>query len=154
MYKLCGYAYNRIKAVINETMNIFPRYPPTSGSFVSQRRINKLKPKVIQILITKQDTIHRAFQKLATRYERPPVIKLNLELAISKVENARVTGTSDSLHGESDDYRMWIPKNKCNDALLMGTMLHEALHYICTFNGKDICSKDEHYVMALLGDDC
>ena len=41
-----------------------------------------------------------------------------------------------------------------NDTYLLGTMLHESLHYICTFNGKDICSKDEHYVMSLLGDDC
>ena len=135
-------------------MSIFPIYPPTSGPFVSQRRINKLKPKVIHILKTKQDVIFRAFKKLAARYERPPVIKLHIDLAISKVENARVTSSSDTLHGESDDYRMWIPKNKCNDTLLLGTILHEALHYICTFNGKDICSKDEHYVMALLGDDC
>ena len=34
----------------------------------------------------------------------------------------------------------------------MGTILHEALHYLCTFNGKDICEKDEHYVMELLGE--
>tara|TARA_B110000008_G_C16952550_1_gene556880 strand:+ start:1185 stop:1592 length:408 start_codon:yes stop_codon:yes gene_type:complete len=135
-------------------MNIFPTYPNTSGSYVSQRRINKLKPKVIEILENKQAIILKAFQQLSARYSRPPVIQLHVEEAIQKVMNARVTGESGEMHGESDDYRIWIPKNKANDTLLFGTLLHESLHYICTFNGKDICSKDEHYVMRLLGDDC
>ena len=91
---------------------------------------------------------------MAARYEKSPVIRLNIDAAIDKVQNARVSGESDAMHGESDDCRLWIPKNKVNDTLLLGTLLHEALHYICTFNGKDICAKDEHYVMRLLGDDC
>lgn len=135
-------------------MNIFPTYPSTSGSYVSQRRINKLKPIVINILQTKQTQIFQAFKKLASRYTKMPKIELHIEEAIEKVRNARVTSGSDDMHGESDDYRIWIPKNKTNDTVLLGTLLHEALHYICTFNGKDICTKDEHYVMALLGDDC
>jgi len=135
-------------------MNIFPEYPETSGPYVSQRRINKLKPKVIHILQTKKAAILKGFQKLATRYDKRVVIQLHMDEAIEKVQHARVTYESDSMHGESDDYRIWIPKNKTNDAHLLGTLLHEALHYICTFNGKDICAKDEHYVMRLLGDDC
>jgi len=135
-------------------MSIFPEYPQTSGSYVSQRRINKQKPIVIRILETKQVQISNAFKKLAARYSKAPIIELHTDAAIEKVRNARVTASSDEMHGESDDHRIWIPKNKTNDTVLMGTLLHEALHYICTFNGKDICAKDEHYVMALLGDDC
>lgn len=135
-------------------MIIFPTYPKTSGSYVSQRRINKLKPIVIDILKTKQSQILSAFRKLASRYSKMPKIELHIEEAIEKVKNARVTAGSEDMHGESDDYRIWIPRNKTNDTVLLGTLLHEALHYICTFNGKDICAKDEHYVMALLGDDC
>ena len=95
-----------------------------------------------------------AFKQLAKRYSRPPKIKLHIDQAIEKVRNAVVTHDSEELHGLSDDRRMWIPSAKCNDTYLMGTMLHESLHYIATFDGKDICEKDEHYVMALLGDDC
>lgn len=135
-------------------MNIFPKYPNTSGSHVSQRRINKQKDVVIHILKTKQTQIMLAFKKLAKRYSKTPKIELNIEQAIEKVRNARVIYDSEDLHGESDDYRMWIPAAKMNDTYLMGTMLHEALHYIATFDGQDICEKDEHYVMALLGDDC
>lgn len=135
-------------------MNVFPKYPPTSGSHVSQRRINKQKEVVVHILRTKQPQIRKAFEQLAKRYSKPPKIELHIEQAIEKVYAARVTYDSEDLHGESYDYRMWIPAAKMNDTYLMGTMLHEALHYICTFNGKDICSENEHYVMRLLGDDC
>ena len=135
-------------------MNIFPTYPKTSGSHVSQRRINKQKNAVIHILETKQAQIMAAFKKLAKRYSKTPKIELHIEQAIEKVRNAHVIYDSEDLHGESDDYRMWIPAAKMNDTYLMGTMLHEALHYIATFDGQDICEKDEHYVMALLGDDC
>jgi len=135
-------------------MNIFPTYPHTSGSHVSQRRINKQKDAVVHILETKQPQILSAFKQLAKRHSKTPKIKLHIEQAIEKVRNARVTYDSDDLHGESDDYRMWIPAAKMNDTYLMGTMLHEALHYIATFDGQDICEKDEHYAMALLGDDC
>jgi len=131
---------------------IFPEYPKTSGSYVSQRRINKCKPQVIEILRTKQTQILKAFKKLATRYSRKPRIELHIDEAIERVNNARVIREADGLWGESDDTRIWIPANKTNDTVLMGTILHEALHYLCTFNGKDICEKDEHYVMELLGE--
>jgi hypothetical protein len=135
-------------------MSVFPNYPPTSGSFISQRRINKQKESVINILQTKQSQILAAFKQLAKRHSKQPKIEMHFDQAIEKVRTAKVTYDSDDLHGESDDYRMWIPSAKCNDTYLMGTMLHEALHYIATFDGKDICEKDEHYVMRLLGDDC
>ena len=30
----------------------------------------------------------------------------------------------------------------------------KVLHYFAYINGKEICEKDEHYVMRMLGDDC
>ncbi len=135
-------------------MHIFPEYPHTSGSHVSQRRINKQKDAVIHVLQTRQAVILGAFQQLAKRRSKPPKIELHIADAVEKVRHAKVMHDSDDLHGESDDYRIWIPAAKMNDTYLFGVMLHEALHYLATFDGKDICAKDEHYVMALLGDDC
>lgn len=135
-------------------MKIFPVYPNTSGSHVSQRRINKQKEGVIRVLQTRRADILAAFQQLAKRRSKPPRIELHIDTAVEKVRRAKVTYDSEDLHGESDDYRIWIPAAKMNDTYLFGVMLHEALHYIATFDGKDICAKDEHYVMALLGDDC
>ena len=133
---------------------IFPEYPNTSGSHVSQRRINKLKDEAIGILKKNERAIAMAFKKLASRYSKPPVIDLKLDIAADKIRNAVVSRESDCDWGWSDDEKIWIPSVKMNDTFLLGILLHEALHYCCTFDGKDICSKDEHYVMRLLGEDC
>jgi hypothetical protein len=133
---------------------IFPDYPKTSGSHVSQRRINKLKQEAIDIITKNERSIQLAFQKLASRYTKNIVIDLKLDVAVSKIQNAVVSRESEIDWGYSDDEKIWIPTIKMNDTFLLGILLHESLHYCCTFNGKDICSKDEHYVMRLLGEDC
>ena len=74
---------------------------------------------------TKEPEIRKAFKQLAKRYSKKPKIELHIDLAIQKVKNAQVTHESEYLHGESDNYRMWIPAAKMNDTYLMGTMLHE-----------------------------
>ena len=133
---------------------IFPDYPDTSGSVVSQRRINQVKPRVIHILRNHETDIRKAFETLATRRrKRPPrKIEMHFESAIAKVENAKLCAASEWAHGESDDTCIWIPANKLNDTMLMGTILHESLHYIATFDGKDICTRDEHLAMKWLGE--
>ena len=83
-------------------MNIFPIYPDTSGSFVSQRRINKQKELVIKILKEKQPQILKAFKQLAKKYTNAPKIKLHIDEAIEKVKNTKVikvTSKSDDYHG-------------------------------------------------------
>ena len=136
--------------------NIFPNYPNTSGSYVSQKRINKVKNIVINILVEEEEKILNAFKTLAKKkYKNKKIkIELNLNLALNKVNNTFISKFNDDLHGESDDNKIWISRNKLNDQELVGTILHESLHYICTFNSNDICSKDEHYVMNILGDNC
>ena len=79
---------------------------------------------------------------------------LKLEVAVHKIKNAVVCPGSDEDWGFSDEEKIWISTIKMNDTFLLGILLHESLHYCCTFNGKDICSKDEHYVMRLLGEKC
>jgi hypothetical protein len=133
---------------------IFPNYPETSGSYVSQRRINKLKSKAIDIIIKNKTSIHLAFKKLASRHSKNINIHLDLDIAVSKIKNAVISRESETDWGYSDDEKIWVPVIKMNDIFLLGILLHESLHYCCTFNGKDICSKDEHYVMRLLGEDC
>ena len=70
---------------------IFPDYPKTSGSHVSQRRINKLKQEAIDIITKNERSIQLAFQKLASRYTKNIVIDLKLDIAISKIQNAVVS---------------------------------------------------------------
>lgn len=134
--------------------SIFPIYPNTSGSFASQRRINKLKPVAIAILTQEHLKIESAFKTLSKSRDHNVIVDLHLEWAIEKIKNARMSSEDSDLHGESDGETIWISKNKINDSELLGVLLHESLHYCCTFNGHDICTKDEHRVMRMLGDDC
>lgn len=134
--------------------NIFPCYPKTSGSFASQRRINKLKPIAGGIIRENAATIENAFKTLAKSRGKHIKVEMHLDWSIMKIQNATMSKEDSSLHGISDDTTIWISKNKINDAELLGVLLHESLHYCCTFNGNDICEKDEHRAMRMLGDDC
>lgn len=133
---------------------VFPNYPNTSGSHVSQRRVNRLKPIALAVLQDREKTVFKAFQAFARRRhsDRPPKVRFDLETALRRVEGAAVC--PEGVYGECDEARVWVAREKMNDAYLLGTLLHEALHYAVTFNGKFVCEDDEHAVFRALGDDC
>ena len=58
----------------------------------------------------------------------------------------------EGIYGESDGVQIWISSVKMSNEALIGTILHESLHNICTINDKDICEKDEHAIMVSLGE--
>ena len=134
--------------------NIFPVYPPTSGSRVSQRRINRLKDLACMILRDEERKIFKAFKQVSKKRGQNVRVDLDVDLAVKKVLNARVSPTSETMHGESDEQTIWVAQNKVNDSVLLGVLLHEALHYAATFDDREICTDDEHRVIRILGDDC
>ena len=135
--------------------NIFPEYDDTSGPLVSQRRINRLKILLIALVTEEKHRILRAFTTFAKkRYDKPVAVRMDLKATIDRIHSTFVC-KSDSAYGESDDKKIWIAGNeKMSSAYLLGTMLHESLHYMCTFNDKWISESDEHAVMRSLGEDC
>ena len=140
--------------VLWKNNQVFPDYKFKSGSHVSQKRINKAMKVVKKILEEEENKIKKAFRELANRkYKNKKItIKYDFKSSIERVVNARVNKESDIVDGESDYEQIWINSNKLSDDELIGVLLHESLHYLATFNGKDICEKDEHYVMGLLGE--
>lgn len=140
--------------VIWKDGNIFPDYTFNSGSHVSQKRINKAIKVVVKILEDEENKIKRAFKELANKKYKGKKINIDFDFksSINRVKNAKVNKESDFVDGESDYEQIWINSNKMSDDLLIGVLLHESLHYLTTFNNKDICEKDEHYVMGLLGE--
>jgi len=133
---------------------IFPDYRNVSGPYVSQKRINKAKRIVIQLLRDEERNIIRAFTIFAKRrYRKQQVfVEVDIEAAIYMVENAILHNKDEDMYGESDGECMWISAIKMSGELLIGTMIHEALHNIGTFNGNDICECDEHAIMTILGE--
>jgi hypothetical protein len=140
--------------VIWKDNKIFPDYTFNSGSYVSQKRINKAIRVVVKILEDEENKIKKAFKELANKKYKGKKITINFDFksSIERVKNAKVNKESDLVDGESDYYQIWINSNQTSDDLLIGVLLHESLHYLATFNNKDICEKDEHYVMGLLGE--
>ena len=67
---------------------IFPDYKYNSGSYVSQRRINKAIKIVLAILDEEENKILKAFQELNNkRYNGKHNLKVNFKLAKEKVKN-------------------------------------------------------------------
>ena len=134
---------------------VFPEYKYNSGPIVSNKILKRAKEIVIEILTNEKDKIEKAFKSLTKRYKDKYIeITYDYEAAYRRVRSTKLCPASDYCYGESDESGIWICKNKIDYAELVGTILHEALHYFAYFNKKEICEKDEHYVMRILGDDC
>ena len=134
--------------------SLFPDYRNLSGPNVSQRRINRAKVIVKCILEQESQKITKAFEIFAKKkfYKQTPKTKVDMKKAIDMVENTILSTDDDGLYGESDGEQIWISAIKMSNEALVGTILHESLHNICTINGKDICEKDEHAIMNSLGE--
>jgi len=134
---------------------VFPEYKYNSGPVVSNKILKRAKKIAIDILINEKDKIEKAFKLLTKRYKDKYIeITYDYEAAYRRVRSTKLCPANDYCYGESDESGIWICKNKIDYAELVGTILHEALHYFAYFNKKEICEKDEHYVMRILGDDC
>ena len=98
--------------------------------------------------------IIKAFETFAKKkyYNQNPSIVVDLESAISMVENSTLYTDDECLYGYSDGYTVYVSAIKMSNEALVGTILHESLHNIGTINGKDICEKDEHTIMKSLGE--
>jgi len=148
---------NSIKGVYLKwnSNHIFPEYKYNSGPVVSNKILSRAKKIVIDILTHERKKIENAFTFLAKRYKDKSIkITYDYDLAYKRVRSTKLCPANEYCYGESDERGIWICKNKIDYAELVGTILHEALHYFAFFNNKEICEKDEHYVMRILGDDC
>ena len=137
-------------AYVRWSSKIFPSYRDVSGSVVSRKRLNRIKPLVKRILIDDASVIEKEFKK-----RHSGNVKVDFNLALEKVEGARLSSVvkpTEEFYGLTSGRFIWITPMKMSDECLIGTLLHEALHDICTVNGKFMCENDEHIVMRSLGD--
>lgn len=116
--------------------HLFPDYRDVSGSTVSQKRINTAKKIVILILLQEQRKITKCFEDLARKKYRGKkmIVSVDIPSAIRRVQSAKLKRDNDYDYGEADDEGMWITACKLSDEMLVGTILHEALHYIGTLH--------------------
>ena len=137
--------------------NLFPDYRKyMSGPDVSVKRIKRCVKIVKLILDENRNKITKSFTDFARKkyYNKNINIIVDIDSAIEAVNNTILHTDDDELYGESDGITIWISSIKMSDEELIGTILHESLHNICTINNKEMCEKDEHSVMRQLGDNC
>ena len=139
-----------------EAQKVFPNYTYKSGPIVSRKIIKRAVEVVRRILTHERKKIEKAFKTLADiRYGHNKArVTFDYDNAYRRVLATKLCPANEYCYGESDNTGIWICKNKIHYAELVGTILHESLHYFAYFNDKEICEKDDHYVMRMLGDDC
>ena len=90
------------------------------------------------------------------KYRSYPIdsVRVDVERAVERVRRCIVSPhVSADAWGESDDEQVFISAAQLfTDSELLGTMLHEALHYCGTWKGHDIATHIEHMAMRALGD--
>ena len=149
---------NKLKGVCVKWDNnkVFPEYTYTSGPVLSNKTLVRAKKIVIDIMKEERNKIENAFLTLAKKKYKgeKKEIRFDYETAIKRIYSTKLGAENEYCYGESDEKQIWIFKNKIPYDILVGTILHEALHYFAYFNNKEICEKDEHAVMRMLGDDC
>lgn len=137
--------------------NLFPNYRKNmSGPKVSKKRIKRCVKIVELMLDENRNRITKTFYEFAKKkfYNKSVKVEVDIDSAIDAVNNTILHTDDDALYGESDGITIWISSIKMSDEELVGTILHESLHNICTINNKEMCEKDEHAVMRQLGDNC
>ena len=132
---------NKMKGVYLqwEDNNVFPEYKYNSGPIVSSKILRRAKKIVIEILTNERNKIEKGFKLLRRRYKDKYIeITYDYESAYRRVKSTKLCPANEDCHGESDDSGIWICKNKIDYPELVGTILHEALHYFAYFNNKEI----------------
>ena len=139
---------------IKWSKGIFPDYRNLSGPEVSQKRINRAKNIVKLILDQERLKIKKAFHTFAKKkfYNQNVNVNVDINCALNMVDNTTLHTNDEALYGESNGIQIWISSIKMSNETLIGTILHESLHNICTINDKYICEKDEHAIMESLGE--
>ena len=137
---------------------IFPDYRDISGSLVTKKRLKVAIKKVQDVLEQTEPIIHQRFiDYVNKKYNSSHYLFLDMNFAIEKLGSAKISSIikpTDDVYGFTYNRKIWITSMKMSDELLVGTLLHEALHDICTVNGKNICEDGEHQILRSLGDHC
>lgn len=146
---------------------LFPNYDGDDADkprVATQVRVNRLVREAVRRLRAHRHDIHFYFQascvdaalRCTRKYKKraPESVVVDVDRAIDRVRRCCVSdAVPDDCWGESDFFDVRIsPREAFTDAELLGTMIHEALHYCATWDGHDIASHIEHEAMRHMGE--
>ena len=129
---------------------IFPKYNKDHSPKrrITRYRLNKTKIQVKKILRSKgfaQNIIDACSTLGKTN------ISIQFSLSYDRICGAQIAPNLDC-HGQCDRDTIEIDNRFMNDTFLLGTLLHETMHYLCLNNSRYMSENIEHHIMFALGE--
>ena len=137
---------------------VFPPETENVGRPVTQVRLARAKFKAVRLLMQYRDDIKTTFESFCfVAYEKCTRVKVDMDDAIRRARVCKIDPFLENVWGESNDEDVAVSDEfPMTDAELVGTIMHEALHYVCRldrgYGWRDLCTRVEHEVMEFLGD--
>lgn len=90
-------------------------------------------------------------------YDKCKRVRVDMDKAIQRARVCKIDPVLEGVWGESNDEDVWVSNEfEMTDPELVGTIMHEALHYVCRvdrgYGFRDLCTRVEHGVMEFMGD--
>ena len=124
------------------------------GPLVTAGRLAKAKWEARHIFRDRLALSHDAFRKYAQRKYRckPQQVSFDDSGALRRIKDAVIMSGDNNYLGETDGIEIRITRMPMSHPLLVGTLLHEAMHDWCKVRGCCMCCKKEHFCMTKIGE--
>ena len=91
------------------------------------------------------------------QYDKCKRVRVNMDEAVARVRRCEINRLLEGVWGESNNEDVHVSTEfDMTDPELVGTIMHEALHYVCRldrgYGFRDLCTRVEHEVMEFMGD--
>ena len=109
-------------------------------------------------MLQRRDDIEKCFTSFCfAQYDKCKRVKVDMDEAIARVRRCEINSFLEGVWGESNDEDVYVSNEfDMTDPELVGTIMHEALHYVCRldrgYGWRDLCTRVEHEVMEFMGD--
>jgi len=135
-------------------------------TLVTNARLARCKLQAVKRILDSPNRVLVAFERVARMSghnykgkcprKRAIGLEINLEELIKRARMCEIGSVSDNCYGESDDMEVLVSGVlPMTDSELIGTIIHEALHYICKvdrgYSYCWMCTRDEHLAMEMYG---
>ena len=124
---------------------------------VTQARLNRAKFQALRLVKKHEEDILLAFELAARdRSDKIKRVRVDIDKVSQRIRCCKL-GECEGCYGESDDEEVYVNQNQVHTRNeLIGTILHESLHYVCKecrgHGLRYMCTQAEHVAMTYLGE--